>query len=151
MIWLGIVLGILICGIGAVVFWFYMMKDIAQDELNELRNKYNESVQRFNEVNQKLHLYDYLLYDANDTIEILCNIYANEPTEELIDNIYMCTCKLIEIAGEYRALQDKMTTGYHYSGKEEEDAKLLDGYELIGYEDENLVPEPTIEIDEDDE
>ncbi len=146
MIWLGIVLGILICGIGVLAFYYYVMKEIAQDDYTKLVGKYNE-------VNQKLYLYDYLLYDATDTIAMLCNIYANEPTEESFNDIITCLDKFLEIAEEYKALNDKKTTGYIYSGNKEEDTKLLEGYKLSEEYEAlmTMLSKPTIEIDEDDE
>ena len=128
-------------------FILYKQRDNLNDLLNKEVKKYTDLVRRFNKVNQKMHLYDYLLYDTNDMVAILCDIYNSEPTEEFVDVIFMCTSKLIDIAEEYRALQDNMTTGYYYTGDEEQDAKLLDGYELLEFED--LAPKPMIEIDED--
>jgi hypothetical protein len=148
MVILCVVLGVLLLGVSALAFIFYAAADLTEDELVKVEDKYDKLVQRFNETNQKLHLYDYLLYDANDSVTVLCNsLGGNLFEDDNLDNMFSALDKIVEIANEYAALQDKKTIGYYYSGNKEEDARLLKGYELI--KQEEPAPKPTMVIDED--
>ena len=148
MVILCVVLGVLLLGVSVLAFLFYASGEVTEDELVKAEDKYDKLVQRFNEVNQKLNLYDYLLYDANGSVTVLCNSFGGNPLEDdNLDNMFSALEKLIEIADEYEALQDKKTIGYYYSGIKAEDVRLLKGYELI--KQEEPAPKSTMVIDED--